>query len=144
MNTPLPASDTPMPDESLQAILRASPFQQLFDMNLVSVAEDDAVKISVGFTGAVERNAGSGQIHGGLIAALGDIAGSYVVGKVTGRGGATVHYSVDFLRPAIRTGLTAHACIRRLGKTLAFVDVDIVDDEARPIAICRGVYSHAG
>jgi len=88
-----------------------------------------------------ERRAGTGQFHGGPIAALIDIAGDYAVVLKSGGGVPTINFRVDYLRPASNTTLTATAVARRIGRTVAVVDIDVTDDNGKLCAIGRGTYS---
>jgi uncharacterized protein (TIGR00369 family) len=45
------------------------------------------------------------------------------------------------LRPATRTDLSAEARVRRAGRTIGVVDIDVLDDQGRLIALGRGCYS---
>jgi uncharacterized protein (TIGR00369 family) len=58
-----------------------------------------------------------------------------------GGGVPTINFRVDFLRPASNTALTATATTRRLGRTVAVVDVDVHDDNGKLCAVGRGTYS---
>ena len=51
-----------------------------------------------------------------------------------------MNFRTDYLRPAVGGALTAVARVRRAGKTAATVDVDVLDDENRLIALGRGTY----
>jgi uncharacterized protein (TIGR00369 family) len=48
---------------------------------------------------------------------------------------------VDFLRPGTNTSLTATATTRRLGRSVAVVDIDVHDDQGKLCAVGRGTYS---
>jgi len=89
----------------------------------------------------VERATGSGQYHGGVIASLIDIAGDYALIAVLGHGVPTINFRVDYLRPATNTDLIAQARVRRAGRTIGVVDIDVIDDDGRLIALGRGCYS---
>ena len=52
-----------------------------------------------------------------------------------------MNFRTDFLRPAIGEALTAVARVRRAGKTAAVVDVEVVDDQGKLVAIGRGAYA---
>jgi uncharacterized protein (TIGR00369 family) len=52
-----------------------------------------------------------------------------------------MNFRTDFLRPAVGEALTAFARVRRAGKTVAVVDVEVVDDQKRLVALGRGAYS---
>jgi uncharacterized protein (TIGR00369 family) len=51
------------------------------------------------------------------------------------------NFRVDYLRPAMTARLTATATVRRAGRTLAIVDTDVADSEARLVAVGRGCYA---
>ncbi len=88
-----------------------------------------------------ERGRDSGQWHGGPIAAVIDTVGDYALVMSLGRGLPTINFRVDYLRPAVGTGLTATARVRRAGKSVGVVDVDVADDQGRIVAIGRATYS---
>jgi uncharacterized protein (TIGR00369 family) len=52
----------------------------------------------------------------------------------------TINLRIDYLRPAVGTSLTATATIRRSGKSVAFVDVDIMNDAGILVAVGRANY----
>ncbi len=57
-----------------------------------------------------------------------------------GGGVPTINFRTDFLRPAISPRLTATARVRRAGRTVGVVDIDVFDDEERLVAVGRGTY----
>lgn len=87
-----------------------------------------------------ERIKGSGQFHGGPIAALIDTAGCFALIMSLNRGIPTINFRTDYLRPAINTGLRAEANIRKVGKSVGVVDVDVLNNEGQLIAIGRGTF----
>ena len=125
----------------LQRHLQGSPFQQLFDLSCVRVDhEAGELELLMRYTPSVERSAGTRQYHGGPIASLIDIAGDYALWAVLGYGVPTINLRIDYLRPASATDLRAVARIRRAGRTVGVVDIDVLDDQHRVIAIGRGCY----
>ena len=91
-----------------------------------------------------ERGRGSGQWHGGPIAAVIDTVGDYALVMLLGRPLPTINFRVDYLRPAVNTALTATARVRRNGRTVGVVDVDVVNDAGALVAIGRAAYATAG
>jgi uncharacterized protein (TIGR00369 family) len=75
--------------------------------------------------------------HGGAIMALIDTVATFALLAKGLETVPTVNARVDFLRPATNTGLTATASVRRVGRTSAIVDVDVVNDEHKLVAIGR-------
>jgi uncharacterized protein (TIGR00369 family) len=88
----------------------------------------------------VERTAGSGQFHGGVIASLIDIAGDFALIAVLGFGVPTINLRVDYLRPALNNDLLAAAHVRRAGRSIGVVDIEVTDSTGRLIALGRGCY----
>jgi uncharacterized protein (TIGR00369 family) len=60
---------------------------------------------------------------------------------VAGGGVPTINFRTDFLRPASNTDLLATAAVRRAGRTIGVVDVDVHDQDGRLVAMGRGCYS---
>src|SRR5690349_22308003 len=63
-----------------------------------------------------ERGRGTGQWHGGPIAAIVDTVGDYALVMLLGRPLPTVNFRIDYLRPAINTALVVTATVRRNGR----------------------------
>ena len=89
-----------------------------------------------------ERSSGTGQWHGGPIAAAIDIAGDYALAMLLGQPLPTINLRVDYLRAGKDT-LTLVARVRRSGKTVGVVDVDVLNEAEELIAIGRANYSTA-
>jgi uncharacterized protein (TIGR00369 family) len=92
----------------------------------------------------VERSAGSKQVHGGAIASLIDVAGDFALIQKLGYAVPTINLRIDYLRPAFDSALHARPRVRQAGRSLGVVDVDVVDDDHRLIAVGRGTYSTRG
>ncbi len=125
----------------LQEHLQSSPFHKLFDLSCARLdRESGELELRMRYTPSVERSPGTRQYHGGPIASLIDIAGDYALWAVLGYGVPTINLRIDYLRPASATDLRAVARIRRVGRTVGVVDIDVTDDQGRLIAIGRGSY----
>ena len=83
----------------------------------------------------------TGQQHGGPIAVVIGTVGYYALVMMLGRPLPTVNFRVDYLRPAIKTGLVTTATVRRAGKSVGIVDVDVFNDQKVLVAIGRATYS---
>jgi len=91
-----------------------------------------------------KESLGIGRIHGGAISALADIAAtaafwSHPSIKPTAMG-ATVGFTINFLKLAVGVDLTATAEVRRRGGTLCTGNVVIEDDQGNEIAIAVFTY----
>ena len=125
----------------VQAMFDASPYIRHSGMEAVGLDRDPpAITVRLPMRPEFERRAGTGQWHGGPIAALIDVAGDYALALHTGGPVPTINFRTDYLRPAVDTPLTAFARVRRAGRTVGVVDVDVTDDEGRLVAVGRGAY----
>ena len=127
--------------DEVQALLDASPFIKFVKVRVVTLdTAQDRIVMRMPLRPEFERRAGTGQFHGGAIASLIDLAGDYAIVMKVGAGVPTVNFRTDFLRPAMNTDLIATAQVRRAGRTIAVVDIDVHDEDKRLMAIGRGTY----
>lgn len=134
-------ADTPLSAADIQAILDGSPFIAFLGPKVVSVdAEKQEIVMKMAMRPEFERRPGTGQYHGGVIAAFIDTVGDYALVINLGGGVPTVNFRTDYLRPAANTDLTGIARVRRAGRTVAVVDIDVLDDKGRLVAVGRGTY----
>ena len=126
----------------LQRYLDNSPFIAFMRMRAKAVEpETETVVLEMPMRPEFERGKGTGQYHGGVIATFIDVAGDFAVALVVGGPVPTINLRVDYLRPATNTSLTATARVRRAGRTIGVVDIDIHDDNGKLVAVGRGTYS---
>lgn len=132
----------PMTIEEMQAFLARSPFIVFLGLTVVAAdPERGEITMRAAMRPEFERMRGSGQWHGGPIAAIIDTVGDYALIMSLRRALPTVNFRVDYLRPAINTELTATARVRRLGRSVGIVDVDVWNEEKALVAIGRATYS---
>ena len=137
-------SDPPLDKEEIQRRLGQSPFIALLNLSVLRV---DPVKqelvMRAGMRPEFERGRGSGQWHGGPMAAIIDTVGDYALAMLLGRALPTVNFRVDYLRPAIDTALIVTATVRRSGRLVGVVDVDVANEAGQLLAIGRATYATA-
>jgi len=128
----------------LQERLAHSPFIRFLGL-AVTEAEpaEQRVTMIAPMRPEFERIAGSGQWHGGPIAAVIDTVGDYALVMTIGRPLPTINFRVDYLRPAVNTALTVTARVRRQGRSVGVVDVDVMDAKGALVAIGRATYATA-
>jgi uncharacterized protein (TIGR00369 family) len=131
-----------MDREALQRMVDASPLHRWMGLQALSVdAAAGAVALRLPWRDEFARGDGAEQLHGGVTAALIDVAGDCAV-AVRARGGVpTVSLSVDYLRMAEGSGLVAEAQVVKLGRRLSLADVRVLDDAGRLIAVGRASYA---
>jgi uncharacterized protein (TIGR00369 family) len=126
----------------IEAMLGRSAFIRFLDLEVVSLdVEREELVLRMPMRPELERGPGSGQFHGGPIAAFVDVVGDYVLVMLLGGGVPTINFRVDFLRPAVSVALLGTGRLRRAGRTVGVVDVDVHDAEGRLVAVGRGCYS---
>jgi len=134
-------SDGPLNRQQIQERLLRSPFNALLDLEIVTAdPKKQEVVMRLKMRPEFERLAGTGQWHGGPIAAAIDIVGDYALAMLFGKPLPTINLRVDYLRPGKDT-LTLVALIRRSGKTVGVVDVDVLNKAGELVAIGRANYS---
>ena len=135
----------PLSGEELQRMLSGSPFISFLGLK---VTEADPAKEQVTMVCEMrpefERGLRTGQWHGGPIAAIIDTVGDYALIMALRRGLPTINFRVDYLRPAIKTALITTATVRRNGKSVGVVDVDVFNEQKALLAIGRATYSTLG
>jgi uncharacterized protein (TIGR00369 family) len=135
-------ADNKLSAADVQAIFDCSPFIGWLGLKVVSLDhERQEIRVRMDMRPELERRPGTRQFHGGPIAAFIDIVGDFAIGMLVGGGVPTMNFRTDYLRPAIGSALVAVARVRRAGKTASVVDVEVVDDEERLVALGRGAYS---
>src|SRR5258708_3734865 len=126
----------------IQAIFDRSPFIGWLGLKVVALDhERQEIRVRMEMRPELERRPGTAQFHGGPIAAFIDIVGDFAVGMTVGGGVPTINLRIDFLKPALGTLLTGTARVRRTGRTVALVDVDVHDEKQSLVAVGRGTYS---
>jgi uncharacterized protein (TIGR00369 family) len=126
----------------VQALLDSSPFNKFLGLQVeaLNVAAGE-VAMRMPMRPELERGGPvTGQFHGGPVAALIDTVGDFAVAILVGGGVPTINFRVDYLRPSTGASLVGKAIVRRVGRTVGVVDVDVYDEQNRLTAVGRGCY----
>jgi len=128
-------------DDRVQHIATES-FAQMLGVELIERATDRVVMRL-----PYDAKLGLGRIHGGAISALVDIVATAAFWSHPGIGpqarGATVGFTVNFLKLAVATDLVATATVRRRGGTLCTGDVSVCDSAGAEVAVAIVTYKLA-
>jgi uncharacterized protein (TIGR00369 family) len=137
-----------MSDNRRQALARlreeieGPPFHHVLRPEAIDVdPENGAVTIRLAFRDELARARGDRAFHGGVVASLIDLAGHAAVAVKIGRMAPTIDLRIDYLRPADGDALMAHAKLLKAGRTVARVDIEILDTQGRTVALGRGTFS---
>jgi uncharacterized protein (TIGR00369 family) len=137
-------STPPLSREELQERLAHSAFIASLNLTVLTAdAQNQQVVMRAAMRPEFERGRGTGQWHGGPIAAIIDTVGDYALVMLLGRPLPTVNFRVDYIRPAIDTALIVTATVRRSGRLVGVVDVDVANEAGQLLAIGRATYATA-
>jgi uncharacterized protein (TIGR00369 family) len=125
--------------EQVQALVIRAPFHQWLGLTVTAVG-DDSIELKAKWRAEWVVNAERGYTHGGVLAALIDLAADWAMVKQTGRGVPTIDLRVDYHRPAFPGDLIARGKAIRFGTQFATAEAHIVDQEGKLIASGRGSY----
>ncbi len=124
--------------------LEQAPFSAIVGLQIVSAHDGEAIVRMPFSTRNLNYGGEQVPIHGGAIASLADFAACAAVWSIpeTQRS-ATISMTVNYTAPAIQSDLTAHAAIRRRGKRVASLTVEIHDAAGELIADALVTYKIA-
>jgi len=126
----------------LRAEMERPPYHAVLRPQPVSVdAQAGTVTIRLPYREEFRRAPDAPGYHGGVIAALIDLAGHAAVAVTVGRMVPTIDLRIDFLRAPAGGDLTARGKLLRAGRSIARADVEILDDADNVVAVGRGTYS---
>jgi len=129
-------------EAQIQTIFDRSPFISFLGLKVSALDYDKGeIKVLMPLRPELERRPGTRQFHGGPLASFIDAVGDFAVGMEVGGGVPTMNLRVDYLRPAVGSAVTGVARVRRLGRTVAIVDIDVFDESEKLVAVGRGTYS---
>lgn len=114
-------------------------FHDVLDMAIVS--HDKAtgtLTLALPYRDRYARLPAVGDYHGGVLAALLDVAGTFCAALAAGGPAATANMRTDYLRPPVKVDLLATARIVRAGRSLIVCDVEATDATGRQYAVARG------
>lgn len=125
----------------LDGLIRNPPFHKWLGVTAVDVGPGHAV-LRIPPNPEFVGNPFIPAVHGGIVAALIDLAGGAAVFVDLRFPTPTIDMRVDYIRPAYAgKALLADARVKSLGKTVAFVDIEVKDEDGRLVATGRCLYS---
>jgi uncharacterized protein (TIGR00369 family) len=123
----------------VQEIVSRAPFHQWLGLTVLTVG-DDSIEIKAKWREEWVVNVDRRYTHGGILAALIDLAADFAMVKQTGRGVPTIDMRVDYHRVAMPGDLIARGKVVRFGSQFATAEAEIIDLDGKLIASGRGTY----
>lgn len=128
--------------EELEAKLLRAPFHRWLGLKAVSV-DEDGITLRATWREEWVVNPDRRYTHGGILAALVDLAADWALGVGLGRGVPTVDMRVDYHRPAMPGDLVCKGKVVRQGGMVSVAEAQIFDLDGKLCASGRGVYMTA-
>ncbi len=129
---------------AFRRIVESASYHRLIGLSLAEADTEKGVAVvKLPYRPELAIFAEAGGWHGGVIAALVDVAGAAACGLSLGRPTPTVNFRVDYLRSPVRVDLTATGRVVRSGRSIAVADVEVSDDTGEVYAVGRGTFSVA-
>jgi uncharacterized protein (TIGR00369 family) len=125
--------------EQVQALVTRAPFHQWLGLTVVAVG-DDSIEIRAKWREEWVVNVERRYTHGGILAALIDLAADFALIKQIGRGVPTIDMRVDYHRVAMPGDLIMRGKVVRAGSQVATAEAQIFDLDGKLIASGRGTY----
>lgn len=129
--------------ERLKHEIKFPPFHSLFSPQVISVdPESGVVTLLLPYQPNFRRAPEVDDIHGGVIAAVIDMAAHAAIAVHIGRMAPTIDLRIDYLRPVPGVDLTITAQILRVGRLIGRADVEINTGPGTALlAVGRGTFS---
>jgi uncharacterized protein (TIGR00369 family) len=106
----------------------------------VMALHDDGIELTAKWREEWVVNPERRYTHGGVLAALIDLAADWAMVKKTGRGVPTIDMRVDYHSPALPGDLTLRGKIVRMGGQFSVAETQIFDVQGKLLASGRGTY----
>jgi uncharacterized protein (TIGR00369 family) len=125
--------------ERVQEMILRGPYHQWLGLT-VTALDDDGIKLKARWREEWVVNPDRRYTHGGVLAALVDLAADWAMVKRAGRGVPTLDLRVDYHRAAMPGDLTARGTVIRFGRQISTAEAKIFDAEGKLVASGRGTY----
>ena len=131
-----------MENNVIKEIIEEDPFLKYVGIKVLSLKEGYC-KMSIDFRQNLTRL--GGMLNGGVIATLADAAGGCSVLTLNnGSNQVTVKLDVSFLKPINNGPIVAEAKVKKPGKHLSFVDIELFDGNGELCATASGIWFFVG
>jgi uncharacterized protein (TIGR00369 family) len=125
--------------EEVQRLIARAPFHQWLGIEVTALS-DDGIELTARWREEWVVNPERRYTHGGIVAALIDLAADWALVKRTGRGVPTIDMRVDFHAPAMPGDLTVSGRFVRAGSQFATAEAHVYDASGKLLASGRGTY----
>ena len=128
--------------ERVQTMITRAPYHQWLGLKVDAVL-DDGIELTATWREEWVVNPEQRYTHGGVLAALIDLAADWAMIKKLGRPVPTIDLRVDFHSPALPGDLSCRGKIVKVGSQFSSSESFIFDASGKLLASGRGTYSTA-
>src|SRR5579872_3587318 len=125
--------------EKVQELITRAPYHRWLGLKVVALPAD-GIELTAAWREEWVVNPDARYTHGGVLAALIDLAADWAMVKKTGRGVPTIDMRVDYHSPAFPGDLTLRGKIVRMGGQFSVAEAQILDAQGKLLASGRGTY----
>ena len=125
--------------EQLQKLISRGPFNQWLNFTVLS-ASTDGIEVRAQWREEWVVNPERRYTHGGILAAIVDVAADYAIAARLGAPVPTIDIRVDYHKAAMPGDLIAKAKVVRMGGQYSTAEAYIYDKDGALVASGRGTY----
>jgi uncharacterized protein (TIGR00369 family) len=125
--------------ETVQEMLLRAPYHRWLGLSVLAL-DENGIDIRATWREEWVVNAERRYSHGGVLAALVDLAADWALVKRTGRGVPTLDLRVDYHAAAMPGDLIAKGRVIKAGGTISTAEAHVYDLEDKLLASGRGTY----
>ena len=125
--------------EQVQALITRAPYHQWLGIEVLAL-HPDGIELKATWREEWVVNPERRYTHGGILAALIDLAADYALVGRTGRGVPTIDMRVDYHAAAMPGDLTLRGKVVKWGSQFSVAEAQIFDQQGKLLASGRGTY----
>ena len=132
-------AEQPVSVEKLQELISRGPFNKWLNLTVLK-AGADGVEIKAAWREEWVVNVERRYTHGGILAAIVDVAADYAIAAQLGRPVPTIDMRVDYHKAHMPGDITAKARVVRMGSQYSTAEAYLYDKDGALVASGRGTY----
>ena len=132
-------AEEPVTKEKLQELITRGPFNRWLNFTVLKV-DAEGIEVKAAWREEWVVNVERRYTHGGILAAIIDVAADYAIAAQLGRPVPTIDIRVDYHKAAMPGDLTAKARVVRMGSQYSTAEAYLYDLDGALVASGRGTY----
>lgn len=133
------AEEQAMTIEKLQQLITRGPFNKWLNFTILKM-DDAGIDIKATWREEWIVNPERRYTHGGILAAIVDVAADYAIAAKLGRPVPTIDVRVDYHKAAMPGDLVAKSRVVRMGSQYSTAEAQVYDKDGSLVASGRGTY----